>query len=189
MESLYFLIPLFFIIICVFPLSIRVKLASDLNKKQAIMSIFLWKIKIIILKIYVKDKKLYLLTKRKKKEIEIKLSIKEIYFVESIGENLKDKTTLRKVNFYGKVGLIDAKNTAVTTGSILIVLKSLFAYLKNYKPTCSMSATIQPCYEDSVFVLCAYVSFTITIFDLLFSLIISLFSLRSKAYGKQSKLS
>lgn len=189
MESLYFLIPLFFVVLMVFPLSLRVKLALDVNKKQAITSIFLWKIKLITLKIYIKDNKLYLLTKRKKKEIEIKLSIKEIYFVESIGENLKDKTTLRKVNFYGKVGLDDAKNTAVATGSILIALKTLFAYLKNYKPTCVMSANISPCYENSVFILCAYVSFTITIFDLLFSLIISLFSLRSKAYGKQSKLS
>lgn len=189
MESLYFLIPLFFVIVFVFPLSLRIKVASDLNKKQMIISAFLWKIKLITVKLYVRDNKIYLITKRKKKEIEIKLSIKEIYFVESIGENLKDKTTLRKLAFWGKVGLVDAKDTAVITGTILIILKSLFAYIKNYKPTCSMSANIEPCYENSVMIICAYVSFTITIFDLLFSLIISLFSLRSKAYGKQSKLS
>ena len=189
MESLYFLIPLFFVIIMVFPLSFRIKFALDSNKKQMIVSAFLWKLKLITIKLCVKNNKIYLITKQRKKEIELKLSIKEIYFVESIGENLKDKTTLRKLEFCGKVGLVDAKDTAVITSSILIILKSFFAYIKNYKPTCSMSANIEPNYNSSVMIICGYASFTITIFDLLFSLIISLFSLRSKAYGKRSKLS
>ena len=189
MESLYFLIPLFFVMVFVVPLSMRIKFACDINKNQTIISAFLWKLKLITIRLYIKDNKIYLITKHKEKEIEIKLSIKEIYFVESIGENLKDKTTLRKLAFWGKIGLIDAKDTALSTGSLLVALKCIFAYIKNYKPTCSMSANITPIYDDSVLLFCGYLSFSITLFDLLFSLIISLFSLRRKAYGKQSKLS
>ena len=189
MESLYFLIPLFFVIVFIFPLAIRLKLAADLNHNQVIVSVFLWKIKVITIKLYIRDNKIYLLTKKKKKEIEITLSIKQIYFVEQLGENLKDKVRPKKIVFWGKIGRDDAKNTAVTCGTIIIPVKSIFSYVKNYKPTCSMQANVQPSYEQNVFMLCVYLNFSITLFDLLFSLIISLFSLRSKAYGRQSKLS
>lgn len=192
MESVYFLSLLFFIVILIIPINARIKSALNLYDNAAIISVFIWKFKIITIKLFVRDNSIFILTKKKKKEIEISLSIKQIYFVEQLMENIKDKLQIKKVCIYSKIGLIDAHKTAIMCGTILAVCKTFFCYLKNKKPTCSMETGMQSEFNKKVFILCSYFSSSISLFDLLYSLIISLFSLRRKQYeryNKQSKLS
>lgn len=184
MESLYFLVLLFFIAIIIIPLSLRIKMALNLYESTAIVSIFLWKIKVVTLKIIVKDKSIFILTKKKKKQLEITLSIKQIYFVEQLTENLKDKLQIRKIAVYSKLGFNDAYKTSMFCGAYISLIKTLFCYIKNKKPTCSLSNYVTPCFNKDAFIVCAYLSSAISLFDLLYTLIISLFSLRRKVYER-----
>ena len=189
MESLYFLLALFFIIILFIPLNFRIKGVLNIQSGWLLISIFLWKIKIIFLRLLIKDKTIYITTKKKKKEIQISLSQKQIYFVEQLIENLKNKVQPRKISIYSKIGTFNAAQTALICGSIVAIFKSLFCFVKNKKPTCSMSIHTAPCFNKKVFLICVYSGLTITLFDLIFSLIISLFSLRRMEYERRNKQS
>ena len=192
MESLYFLLPLFFIILFIVPLNFRIKLVFNLFENNILLSFFIWKIKITTLKIMVKDKNIIIITKKKKKEVQFSLSIKQIYFVETLIDNLKNKVQVRKINVNSKIGIIDSAQTAMLCGSVIAMVKTIFCYIKNKKPTCSMDNLTIPCFNKKIFIICTYLSCSITLFDLLYSVIISLFSIRRKVYEKsrrKSKLS
>lgn len=189
MESLYFLIPLFFVLILIFPLNISLKLCLDIHKKKGYVSIFLWKLRIILIKVVMRDDKLFIITKKKKKEIELSLSFKQIYFIDYIVENLKDKTRVKKLSINSRIGTKDAYSTAMLCGYVVSIFKWFFAYLKNQKPTASMQINVMPAYNRPVFVICMYLNLTTTLFDLIYSLIISLFSLRSKVYERAKRKS
>ena len=189
MESLYFLLPLFFIVILILPLNFRIKLCFNAQKEIVYVSIFLWEIKLILFKIFPKDKSIIVTTKKHKKEIEFSLSIKQIYFVEQLTNNLKSKTQIRKVCVYGRVGYYDAFKTAMTCATIISFIEMVFCYLKNKKPTCAMQNCIYPCFNKDIMLFSLYASLSITLFDLLYSVVISLFSLRSKKYERDARKS
>ena len=184
MESLYFLIPLFFIVLMVMPLNIILKTALNVDDNVLLISIFLWKIKLKTIKLTIQENKIFVITTKKKEEIKLTVSDKQIYFVEQLVNNIKDKIQPRKVCVYAKVGVHDAKNTAIVCGTLCSVVKILFCYLKNKKPTCSMYEQIYPCFNQNICIICGYLSLTISLFDILYSLVISLFSLRSKIYER-----
>ncbi len=189
MESLYFLLPLFFIVVIILPLNFRIKLCLNVQKEIIYVSIFFWKFKIVLFKIFFKDKNIIITTKKKKKEIEFSLSAKQIYFVEQLTNNLKSKTQIRKICVYGRVGYYDAYKTAMTCATVNSFIELLFCYLKNKKPTCSMENNICPCFNKEILLFSLYTSLTITLFDLLYSVVISLFSLRSKKYERDARKS
>lgn len=186
MENLFFLIPLFFIIILVLPLLVKIKLSIDAKSLTGIMVLYLWNIKIRIIRVYVKDNKIFMYSK-KKKEIKFSFSSKSVMFMQQFISNLKDKIQPRQICVYSKIGTSDAKNTAVINGNMLILLKTLFCYIKNKKPMCSIDYKIYPSFNNDCFLVCVYSSFVISIFDVLFSFICSVFSLR-RYYGKQWEL-
>ena len=192
MESLYFLLPLFFILLLIVPLNFKIKLVFNLFENNVLISFFIWRIKISTLKITLKNNNIIIITKKKKKEVQFSLSIKQIYFVETLIDNLKNKIQAKKINVNSKIGLIDSAQTAMMCGSFISMVKIIFCYIKNKKPTCSMDNLTMPCFNKKIFIICTYLSCSITAFDLLYSVIISLFSLRRKVYEKsrrKSKLS
>ncbi len=189
MESLYFLLPLFFIVVVILPLNFRLKLCFNAQKGIVYVSIFLWKFKLVLFKIFPKDKNIIITTKKHKKEIEFSLSIKQIYFVEQFTNNLKSKTQIRKICVYGRVGYFDAYKTAITCATINSFIELVFCYLKNKKPTCAFKNNVCPCFNRNIMLFSLYTSLTITLFDLLYSVVISLFSLRSKKYERDARKS
>ena len=48
MESLYFLIPFFLVIILSFPLMLRLRVILDLNEHKGIISLYLFKLKLVL---------------------------------------------------------------------------------------------------------------------------------------------
>ena len=189
MESLYFLLPLFFVLLILMPINFKIKTTLNADKKMIYLSIFLWKFKLVLFKIFLNDKKVILYKKKKKKEIEISLSVKQIYFVEQLSNNLKSKTQIHKISFYGKIGLSDAFNTALYCALAISIIETILCYFKNRKPTCSMQNMIMPSYNKKILLFTLYTSVSITLFDLFYSILISLFSLRSKKYAKHVRKS
>ena len=188
MENLYFFIPLFFVVIFCLPLLFRIKCTLNLNKKEFVASIFICKIKLYTIQAYVKGTKIFVKSK-KKKQVDFSFKSTSVQFVENFVGNLKDKIQLKKVNVYSRIGLDDANKTATMCGAVIALTKSIFCYIKNKKPTCSMHNYISPNFKKQMQIFCLYFSFSLTLFDIVYSLIISLFGLRRKYGNVQSKLS
>ena len=184
MESLYFLVPLFFIFLAIFPINIRLKGCLSLSKKIAYITLFVGKFKIKLFKASLKNNKLYISTKHKQKEIELSLSIKQIYFIDQIIDNLKDKVIIRKVVVNTKAGTNDACSTALVCGTIHSLSKILFSKLKTQKFNCSMQSNIFPCFNKPIFLCATYVSLTTNIFDIIYCILISLFAVRRNSYER-----
>ena len=185
MESLYFLIPLFFVVSLVFPLNFRLKSSVNITKNTSFLAIYLFKIRLVLFKIIYNENKLFVTTKKKKKEIEITISLNEIYFIDTFIENLKEKLQFRKVVINSKLGTNDAASTAILCGTVSSFTNIYCGYLKNKKRTCSFANNVYPCFDKSIYLNCIYLSLTTTLFDLIYSLIISLFGLRRKKYEGQ----
>ena len=188
MENLYFLIPLFFVVIFCIPINFRIKIAINFNKKNIIFSLFLWKIKIVTLQAFIRGTKIFIKSK-KKKQINISFKSKSMQFMENFMTNLKSKIQPKKICIYSRIGLGDAKDTATFCGLVITLAKTIFCYVKNQKPTCSTSSFISPDFKREMQIFCLYTCFSITLFDIVYSLIISLFILRRSYGNRQSKLS
>ena len=189
MESLYFLIPLFFIIIFSLPLSIKLKVCLNKNN-DIILSLFLFKIRLILVRVSFINGKLFLFINKNKKEIELFLSQKQIYFVDHLTKNVLQKMQLKKVGVFFRYGNFDAYKTAMICGFINSVENIVFSYLKNYRQTCSFDKKTYYAFNKDVFCFASYISFSISTFDIIYSLIVSLFTLKGVKYGRtKSKFS
>ena len=122
MESLYFLIPLFFILLFSFPLLLKLKVCFTKNN-DIILSLYMFKIRLILLKVCFVNGKLFLFVNKNKKEIELSLSTKQIYFVDHLTKNIIQKMQLKKIGIFIRYGSLDAYTTAM---GMLTVLKKLF---------------------------------------------------------------
>ena len=167
MESLYFLIPLFFVIMLVFPINFRVKCSINLTANLSYLAIYLFKLRLALFKVVYSEKKLFITTKKKKKEIEITISMNEIYFIDTFLENLKEKVQFRKLCVNSKIGTTDAYKTAIVCGTVSSMANIIFGYLKNKKSTCSFINNITPCFARKIYLNCIYLSVTTTLFYLI----------------------
>lgn len=189
MESLYFLVPLFFIIIFSMPLIIKLKVC--LNKdNNLILALYLFKIRLILLKVCFVNGKLFLFLNKNKKEIELSLSAKQIYFVDHFTENVINKMQLKKVGMYFRYGNYDAFNTATVCGYVNAIENIIFSNLKNYRWSCTFDKRTYCAFNKSVLSFASYISFSISTFDIIYSLIVSLFTLKGAKNGRtKSKFS
>lgn len=188
MENLFFLIPLFFVVIFCIPINFRIKVALDFGKKNVVISLFLWKLKVKTLQAYVKGTKIFIKSK-KKKQISFSFKSKSMQFMENFMTNLKSKIQPKKICIYSRIGVGDAKDTATLCGLVITLTKTIFCYVKNKKPTCSTNSYISPDFKREMQIFCLYSCLSITLFDILYSLVISLFILRRGYGNRQSKLS
>ncbi|MBO5884308.1 MAG: DUF2953 domain-containing protein [Clostridia bacterium] len=109
----------------------------------------------------------------------------EIYFIDTFIENVKEKVQFRKVCVNSKIGTNNPLSTAISCGTISGIANIIFGYIKNKKYSCSFSNNIIPCFNKQIFLNCIYINISTTIFDLIYSFIISLFGLRSKVYERE----
>ena len=187
MESLYLAIPLFFIILLIIYFQIKVNSQIDVLAGYILLTLSLFKIKILKIKFMYKNNKLYFFVNKKEKEINIKLSFKQVYFVNQFISNLKDKIVLKNLNIQGKIGTLDAYKTSMQSATVLAISKTLFAYLKTKKHTTTLSSLIKPCFNQNIFLIKIDLCVKITLYDLLYSLIVSLVSIKRRIYERNKQ--
>lgn len=184
MESLYLTIPLFFILLIITYFQIKISAKIDVLEGYILLTLSLFRIKILKIKLEYKSNKIYLFVNKKEKEINIKLSFKEVYFVNQFMSNLKNKIMIKNLDIQCQIGTLDAYTTAMQSATILAISKTMFAYLKTKRYTTSFSSFVKPYFNQNIFLIKIDLCVKITLYDLLYSLIVSLVSIKRRIYER-----
>lgn len=187
MESLYLLIPLFFIILLIIPICFNVRIDIDGKKKRIDIILFILKIPVIKLKLLYKNNMIFLYINKKQQDLDIQLSVKQVYFINQFSTNLKDKIQIKYLDISSQIGLNDAYSTAMMCGTLNALIKTLFAFLKTKKYTATFDSKVVPKYNEDVFFIKSQICVKITIYELLYSVCVSLLSLRRRVYERSKK--
>lgn len=190
MESIYLTIPLFFIVLLVIPILIQIDFETDINNKNLTINLCVFKLKVLRVKLLYKNNKILLYINKKQQDLNLELSAKQVYFIDQFFSNIKDKLQVKLVQINAEIGIKDnAYGTAMYCGTLNSIIKIMFAYLKTKKFTATLTSNIIPKYNYDKFIIKSKISVKISINELLYSVVISLLSVRRRIYERDKKQS
>lgn len=169
MESIYLLIPLFLLLVFTIPLIINIRLSFNLKNYTGIVSIYLFKIKIILVIFRLKDHNVIVHKKSKKSESEFELSDKQKRFFEQFIFQIKDKVNIKTLVSFTRIGTQDALVTSIYNGLINSLFAMIFGYVKNLKPYAKIDVVSYPAFNRELFLITLCGKISISFFDILYS--------------------
>lgn len=180
MSSLYFLIPTVIIILLVMPIFLEVRLSFNLLDKSGVFCIYLFRKKLQYFKFEIDGREIKLKDEEETKEKQIDFDSPEIALYEEFSTQIKDKTRLRFIEVFYNVGLNDAFLTSMVCGVINIAVLIFFTSLKNKKPTASLQLYNTSSFNKKVANLATVINLSISLFDVVYSFIISVILSKKK---------
>lgn len=180
MSSLYFLIPTVIIILLVMPIFLEVRLSFNLLDKSGVFCIYLFRKKLQYFKFEIEGREIKLKDEEETKEKQIDFDSPEIALYEEFSTQIKDKTRLRFIEVFYNVGLNDAFLTSMICGVINIAVLIFFTSLKNKKPTASLQLYNTSSFNKKVANLATVINLSISLFDVVYSFIISVILSKKK---------
>lgn len=180
MSSLYFLIPTVIIILLVMPIFLEVRLSFNLLDKSGVFCIYLFRKKLQYFKFEIEGREIKLKDEEETKEKQIDFDSPEIALYEEFSTQIKDKTRLRFIEVFYNVGLNDAFLTSMVCGVINIAVLIFFTSLKNKKPTASLQLYNTSSFNKKVANLATVTNLSISLFDVVYSFIISVILSKKK---------
>lgn len=172
MDFLYLLIPTVLFIILFMPLFVGFKVTLDALTFSGVISIFLFKFKFHHF-IYKFDGKKFVFQEDGKDDGEFELSEQQMIFYKTLFSEVKDKTRLKTLFVFYNIGLNDAYRSAMTAGTVNAFLLIFFTAIKNQKPTASLGVYDTVSYNREVCEFAIKCRISVTIFDILYALLIS----------------
>lgn len=180
MSSLYFLIPTVIIILLVMPIFLEMRLSFNLLDKSGVFCIYLFRKKLQYFKFEIEGREIKLKDEEETKEKQIDFDSPEIALYEEFSTQIKDKTRLRFIEVFYNVGLNDAFLTSMVCGVINIAILIFFTSLKNKKPTVSLQLYNTSSFNKKVANLATVINLSISLFDVVYSFIISVILSKKK---------
>lgn len=174
MNSLYFLIPAALILIFMCPIFMEVRGSYNVLKNQGALGIFFFGIHIKSLMFRFEGKDIRVKEDDEIKEREFDFESNEGVFYTTLVKQIINKTKLKLISILYNIGFKDAFATAMMCGYLNTFLLILLSRVKSSKPTCSMLICDNPSYNSFIFELVMRIKFSISLFDLVYSLIVSL---------------
>ena len=117
-------------------------------------------------------------TSKNKMDVPLQISSGKIRFLEQLLIQLKQKVILKRIDLFSNIGINDAKNSAILAGFIQIVISTIFAKIKTQKMSAKLKHINNISYNQNRFTLALSGRLFITIFDVIYSSIISLLIVR-----------
>lgn len=185
MQSLWLIIVVFFLVLLIMPIFAKAYFSFDFLNNLGVVSLYILFIKIIAYKITFKNGQVVIYTSKNKKEIELRVSDKQLRFLKQLSVQLKEKVILKSVVFFSRIGLNDAFKTALGTGLFNSVVSGIMGYIKNTKKSAKMQIVNNPLYNGQSLTITVKVHCFVTIFDAIYSLIMSFVIIkRSEKYER-----
>lgn len=185
MQSLWLIIIVFFLTLLIIPIFTNIHASFDIINNLGAISLFIFFIKIIAYKVRYQNGQIIVFSLHDSKDIPVQLSDKKLRFIEQLGVQIKNKIIVRSVTIYSRIGVRDACNTALLTGVVSALLSSFLGYIKNTKKSAKLKLVNIPDYNGSHMTLSANAKCYITLFDVLYALIMSfLIVKRSEKYER-----
>lgn len=185
MQSLWLVIIVFFLLILIMPIIAKIHASFDILNNMGTISLYIFFVKIFAYKVKIQNKKIVLIANNKTKEIEMELSDKQYRFLKQFNSQMKQKIVIKKINAYSRIGLSNAGTSAILTGLFNAFIGSILAYVKNIKKSAQICVKSEPDYNGEHLVFAIYGSFTVTILDLIYAIIMSfIITKRSEKYER-----
>lgn len=185
MQTVWLVIVVFFLILLIMPIFAKVHISYDLLHNLGAVSLYIFCIKILAYKVKFKGKNIILIKENKKKEIETKISDKQMRFFTQLSVQLKEKVVIRKLSVFSRVGVGDAFNSVMLMGTISVFINTILSMIKTNKPSARISYIPETAYNQNYFTVTLYCSFMITIFDIIYAIFMSLtIKKRSEKYER-----
>ncbi|MEG1499967.1 MAG: hypothetical protein RR400_02765 [Clostridia bacterium] len=162
---------LLFFLLIIFPFPFEIRFFFNVNKNYGITSVWLDKIKINLTKIRLIGNNVLISTKKKKEEQEVVLTSKQIAFFNNFTKLVVGKLSLRKINFYSKIGTFDPMRAAFLGGTVNSFVSILMLKIKQKKPHCEIVVYNQTIFNDAVVMMSCKVRVFISIWDIVGSLL------------------
>lgn len=176
----YLLIPAIIVLIMFFPVQFEVRFSLNFHNLSGAVGAFIFKKKIIHSLIWIKGKKIITRSEGKTNTQEIEFNGKEIIFLEMFTNQIKKKTRLKKLAIYYNIGLNDAFLTCYFCGIVNFIISILFARIKNERPTVTLENNDIVSYNLSIMQASVVLKFSISLFDVVYSLLCSVILTRKK---------
>lgn len=174
MINIIFFISLFLILLIVIPITFKGKISYSVLDNLGSLGVYVFGIKVFHFLFLIKDNSIIIKTKKHKKEIEMEISNEQIRFVEQLLIQLKQKIYLKNILIDSKIGLGDAFNSAILSATLLNIFLSAFAFIKNSKKYAKIEVNNFTAFNEKVIQISGIIQFSISIFDILYCLFMSL---------------
>lgn len=186
MESLYLLILVFFIILIIFPFSFNLEFFYDLNINDGYLIIKIWRIPLKKVNVKREGVNIILIEKHKDKDLEIKLNKEQVYFLKVFLNEIKNKIKIRKIEVTSETGSENPFHSSLISGAYSSFILAIFARLKTAQPTASFQLNNKTNFFEFVFNFKTFLRFSISIFDVFYSLIIAVVKTSKHKLAKQN---
>lgn len=174
MTNAIFFISLFLIILIVIPITFKGKISYSILDNLGSVGIYLFNVKLFSFLFMLSGNKIIIKTKKMKKEIEIDVSGDQIRFVEQLLIQIKNKIYLKLVLIDSKIGIGDAFYSAIISGAIMNILLIFLNIVKNKKKYSNIEINNFTSFNETVMQITSIIRFSISIFDILYSLLMSM---------------
>ena len=185
MQSLYYLIPMFLIILFIFPLILQVRVSFSLEDFSGVICLFIFKIKVKYYMYQIKGSKIILQNEKQTKIKEFEFDPSQLVIAQIFKSQLKNKARVKELFVFYNIGLGDAFRSAMVGGVINTAVLTYFTMLKNKRPTASFGIYDTISYNREVFEVAGKGSVSISLFDVAYSLLMSVILIKNLA--KQNK--
>jgi len=169
MNSLYYLIPVFFIILFLLPIFVKVKATYNLIDNVGGAGFFIFGLKIVSLKFSLNAFGIKIYKDDEIKKEKFDFESEEAVFMGNFLKQIKQKIHLKLLQIYYNIGLNDAFQTAMVCGYINLVIMIFFTRIKSIKPTASLFLGDNPSFNQSVFQFVFSLKISISLVDIVYS--------------------
>ncbi len=173
-QSLYFLIPTFFILLLLLPIFLGLKVSYNILENSGAFCLYVFKIKIKYFLFEIHGRQIKLKNEKQTTEKDIEFNSPEIALLENFGKELKSKARLKFFEIYYHIGLDDAYLTSMVCGYINIILLILFTKIKDNRPTASLGVYDNISYNAKRFEVASNICISLSLFDVVYSFLNSL---------------
>lgn len=173
MNELYFLIPAIVILLLFLPVVIELRITYNVLTNTGVISVYLYKFNLMYYIFEIKHNEISIKDKDDVEEKKLDLNGPEIVFYKNFVKEVFDKLRLRFMDVYYNIGLQDAFLTSMVCGYVNTMLLTIFSRIKNSKPTAKLGLYDTAGYNQKEVVLVVNTNVSISLFDLVYSLLIS----------------
>lgn len=168
-----FLIPALLIFLMFLPIVLELKFSFNLLTNTGVISIYVFKLNIIHYIFEIKGNTISLKKKDELIEKKIEFDSPEFDFYKYFIKEVKDKLRLRFLDVSYNIGCNDAFLTSIICGYVNTICLIFYSLVKNQKPTASLGLCNITSYNKREAVFAADLNISISLFDLVYSLILS----------------
>lgn len=183
----YLFIPFGIVLLLILPIKMKVRVSFNALEKDGGLGVFLFGIKIQDLIFWIRGNKIVSMKNNKAHAKEIEFDSDSMIFIEEFSSQIKNKTRLKDLMLVYNLGVGDAFFTSMVAGYINQFLIIFFSVIKSYRPTARLGMMNNIAYNQKVCTFAVKAQFSISLFDVVYSLARSVMLTKKKYSLKKSK--